>query len=150
MVDLSGVSAEVLGLFFGKYNTSSEGDEPGKQLTIAKDKLDHSSGFIVGRWQWSNESKYTIDLRCQVFVDGRAVEYQGKQPHISKPGEIDRMLDTTLFRWPNTARANKLGQHTVTIRPGAHKGVFGGQHTWETTFPETVWFPEQTFTVTLV
>ena len=59
-------------------------------------------------------------------------------------------VDTVLFRWPGTAKANALGKHTITVRPGYHTGILGSQHSYFIGMPETVWSPEKTFTVTLV
>jgi len=105
------------GMFFNQ-NEIREEDEPVQALTIAKDTLDRSSGFIVGRF------KYKIDARSkiiwQVAIDGRQLDGYGTGvPY----GASEGIYDTPLFRYPGSARANKDGLHKVHVEYGLITGI---------------------------
>ena len=141
------MNADILGLFFGTYNTATGQAQPQTELTIKKEDLDRSSEIFVGRYIWQNTTGYTIALECQVTIDGVPAQYYGGSNVVSgQAGQVD----VPLFRWPGTAKANALGKHTIVVTPGLHKGVMGGQETFEVSLPKTFWFPQKTFTVNLV
>jgi hypothetical protein len=113
--DTSNVS--LAGIFFNQSEIREE-DEPAQALSIAKDTLDHSSGYIVGRF------KYSVDARAkiiwQVAIDGRQIDGYGTgTPYGAKEG----IYDTTLFRYPGSARTNKDGPHKVHVEYGLITGI---------------------------
>jgi len=118
-IEVTGDTSQVSlsGIFFNQ-NEIREEDEPAQALTISKDTLDRSSGYIVGRF------KYKVDARAkiiwQVAIDGRQIDGYGTgTPY----GSIEGIYDTTLFRYPGTARANKDGQHKVHVEYGLITGI---------------------------
>jgi len=140
-------SVDVLGLFFGAYNTAPGAEQAKTNLVIKKEALDRSSGFIVGRFAWINTGGYTATVDAIIKVDGVVVpKYGGSR--ISTQGTKGE-VDTVLFKWPNSALSSKLGHHTVEVIPGIRHGVMGGSHTFGIGFPSTQWFPTKRFTVTL-
>lgn len=118
-IEVTGDTSQVSlsGIFFNQ-NEIREEDEPAQALSISKDTLDRSSGYIVGRF------KYKVDTRAkiiwQVAIDGRQIDGYGTgTPY----GSIEGIYDTTLFRYPGTARANKDGPHKVHVEYGLITGI---------------------------
>ncbi len=147
----NGMSADILGLFFGQYNSAEGETDPSTDLTIAKSDLLGlgSERLIVGRYAWKNSTNHTPSLVCQVAIDGLPIisDYGGANIWASgRAGTIDEVV----FQYPNTAKALSLGKHTVTITPGVHYGVLGAQNTFGIGFPATSWFTPRTFSITLV
>lgn len=138
---------DLLGLFFGTYNTAPGAEAPQKDLMIKKETLDRSTGNFVGRFAWINEGGYTATIDARVAIDGVPVPAMGGS-RITTQGQKGE-VDTVLFRWPNTAKANQPGRHTVEVTAGIRHGVMGGSHTFGIGFPSTDWFPAKAFTVTL-
>ena len=143
-----GMKADILGLFFGQYNTAPGEATPSTDLTIKKDDLMASDREIVGRYAWQNDTSNTVALVCQVSIDGVPVTDMGGA-NVKATGRAGT-VDEVVFKYPNTAKALALGKHFVSITPGVHNGVLGGQHTYGIGFPTTTWFPAKSFSITLV
>jgi hypothetical protein len=110
------------GMFFDQWEGFTEEDEPQEKLTIEKDVLDRSTGNIIGRFS------YAIDARAklvyQVSVDGKKVDGYGTGlPYGIGEGEYD----TILFKYPNTAKANKDGIHKVHVEYALITGIAESQ-----------------------
>lgn len=105
-----GSSVLLEGMFFDDWAGWTEEDEPEEALTIEKDVLDRSSGFIIGRFGYSIDARAKIVFR--VSVDGNVLsDYGTGLPYGIGEGEYD----TTLFKYPNSAKANKDGLHKVHV-----------------------------------
>ena len=139
---------DILGLFFGVYNTAENQEDPKTDLTIKKTDLNQSSGNFVGRFSWINTGGYTEAILAKVKIDGVEVQAMGGS-RVTTQGQKG-IVDTVVFRWPGTAKANKIGTHVVEVTPGVRHGVMGGNHTFGIGFPSSEWFPTKRFTVTLV
>jgi hypothetical protein len=147
MVDAT-QKVDILGLLFGVYNTAEGQEDPKTDLTIKKTDLNQSSGNFVGRFAWSNTGGYTETILAKVKIDGVEVPAFGGS-RVTTQGQ-NGTVDTVVFRWPNTAKANKIGMHVVEVTPGVRHGVMGGDHTYGIGFPSSEWSPSKRFTVTLV
>lgn len=101
-----------LGMYFNQSQITKE-DEPSTELTIKKDILDHSSQELIGRFEFDIPSRSKIVF--SVTVDGKKVDDYGTNlPYMESSG----VYDTTLFKYPNSARANKLGKHKIHVKCG--------------------------------
>ena len=106
------------GMFFDQWAGYTEEDEPAEELTIEKDRLDRSSGFIIGRFSYIIDARAKIVFR--VSVDGKVLnDYGTGLPYGIGEGEYD----TTLFKYPNSARANKDGLHKVHVEYALITGI---------------------------
>jgi len=115
------VKIECLGMFFNQSQITSE-DEPAKEMTIEKDVLDRTPQFFIGRFK--AEIKDRSKIVYEVFMDGRKIDGYGTNlPYIFTSGSYD----TTLFRWPGSARANKPGQHIISGKVGLITGIVESQ-----------------------
>ena len=118
---------EVEGMFFNESEITKD-EEPAIFLEIEKDVLDRSSGFIIGRFKFEIQNRAKIVF--EVFVDGVKVDDYGTNlPYMEKSG----VYDTTLFRWPNSAKANRDGMHSVQVKAGLITGIVEkelGMITW--------------------
>lgn len=103
---------ELLGMFFNEVSIESD-EEPQKKLVINKYNLDRSSKNIIGRFKYEINSR--TKLIFNVSVDGVMVnEYGTNLPYETNAGNYD----TVLFRYPNSAKANKDGLHKVHVEFG--------------------------------
>lgn len=106
------MDAKFLGMFFNQNQVASD-DEPSTDLVIKKDTMNRSSGEILGRFSYKFENK--AKLVWEVTIDGiKLGTFNNTLPTLPLEGNID----TTLFRWPGTAKANKLGKHIVNVKTG--------------------------------
>ncbi|MFA5306110.1 MAG: hypothetical protein WC365_01535 [Candidatus Babeliales bacterium] len=106
------MEVKCLGMYFNETSID-EDEEPSIDLTIKKYDLDRSSGFIIGRFKFDIESR--SKLVFSVTLDGKKVDDYGTNlPYFEKSG----IYDTTLFHYPNSARANKPGIHRVHVECG--------------------------------
>lgn len=143
-------SVDILGLFFGQYNTAQGETDPSTDLVIKKDDFNRSTGNIVGRFAWTNTGGYTEAIVTQVTVDGVPVKTVFGGGNVTTQGQ-NGTIDTPLFIYPNTAKALATNvKHVVKVTPGVRHGVLGGDHTFGIGFPSTDWFPIKTFSVTFV
>ena len=111
-------TVDLEGMFFNQQGGFREEDEPKGVLEIRKDVLDRSSGYIIGRFQYEIAARAKIVYR--VSVDGKMVDDYGTGlPYGSGIG----YYDTVLFKYPNSARANKLGSHAVQVEYGLITGI---------------------------
>jgi hypothetical protein len=111
---------EIQGMFFNESEITKE-EEPMEKLVIEKDVLDRSSGFIVGRFGFAIQNRAKIVF--EVTVDGKKVDDFGTNlPYMENGG----VYDTTLFKYPGSAKANKDGIHKVHIRAGLITGIVEG------------------------
>jgi hypothetical protein len=146
-----GISADILGLFFGQYNTADGETAPGTDLTIKKSDLLGlgSERTIVGRYTWKNTTALLQELVTKVTLDG--VQLPNQNMNIRLSAATSGSLDAPVLKYPNTANALTTGvKHVLKITPGLHKGTLAGPGTFSVSWPETQWFPEKTFTITLV
>lgn len=112
---------ECMGMYFNE-SSIDEDELPATELTIEKDVLDRSSGYIIGRFAFEIESRSKIVF--EVTVDGRKVDDYGTNlPYMETSGNYD----TTLFKYPNSAKANKNGKHKVHVKYGLIAGVVESQ-----------------------
>ncbi len=111
----------VEGMFFNE-NQITKDDEPQILLEIEKDVLDRSSGYIIGRFLFNITSRSKIVF--EVTLDGVKIDDFGTNlPYMETSG----IYDTTLFKYPNSARANKDGIHRVYIKAGLITGIVESQ-----------------------
>lgn len=111
---------EIQGIFFNESEITKD-EEPMEKLVIEKDVLDRSSGFIIGRFGFAIQNRAKIVF--EVTVDGKKVDDFGTNlPYMENGG----VYDTTLFKYPNSAKANKDGAHKVHIRAGLITGIVEG------------------------
>lgn len=111
---------EVQGIFFDENQITKE-DEPAQELTIEKDVLDRSSGFIIGRFGFAIQNRGKIVF--EVSIDGKKLnDYGTNLPYMESGG----VYDTTLFRWPNGAKQNKDGKHKIHVKAGVITGIVEG------------------------
>jgi len=111
----------VEGMFFNE-NQITKDDEPQMLLEIEKDVLDRSSGFIIGRFAFEIEARSKIVF--EVTLDGVKIDDFGTNlPYMETSG----VYDTTLFKYPNSARANKDGVHKVHVKAGLITGIVESQ-----------------------
>lgn len=109
------------GMFFNE-SSIDEDESPVTELTIEKDVLDRSSGFIVGRFNFDIENRSKIVF--EVKVDGRKInDYGTNLPYMESSGKYD----TTLFKYPNSAKANRDGKHKVHVKAGLIDGIVESQ-----------------------
>jgi len=105
------------GIYFNKSSIASD-DEPFTNLVIEKDVLDRSSGNIIARFDFEIESK--SKLVFEVFFDGiKLDEYGTNLPYMETSGKYD----TVLFRYPNSAKANRAGVHKIHVKCGLISGI---------------------------
>ena len=98
------------GMFFDDWAGWTEEDEPQEKLTIPKDVLDRSSGYIIGRFSYDIAARAKIVFR--VTLDGKVLNAYGTGlPYGIGEGEHD----TTLFKYPGSAKANKDGVHKLHV-----------------------------------
>ena len=103
------MDVKCVGLFFNESSIESD-KEPSLELVISKDALDRSSGNIIARFEYNVESR--SKLLFSVYLDGKQIDDYGTNfPFDSNGG----FYDTVLFRYPNSAKANKLGTHKVRV-----------------------------------
>ncbi|MDD1695075.1 MAG: hypothetical protein LUQ71_10165 [Methanoregula sp.] len=143
------VSADILGLFYGPYNTAPGAAKPATDLVIKKSDLTKlgSSTLLVGRFSYVNQSSRNLTLTAEVYIDGEKIE-ESDGLNI-KPAGQSGIVDVPVFEYPNNQAARAPGVHQVTIRPGLHKNVFGGQHSYSVNIPASYFYPSRTFTVTI-
>jgi hypothetical protein len=111
----------VEGMFFNE-NQITKDDEPQILLEIEKDVLDRSSGYIIGRFLFNIASRSKIVF--EVTLDGVKIDDFGTNlPYMETSG----IYDTTLFKYPNSARANKDGIHRVYVKAGLITGIVESQ-----------------------
>jgi hypothetical protein len=111
----------VEGMFFNE-NQITKDDEPQILLEIEKDVLDRSSGYIIGRFLFNIASCSKIVF--EVTLDGVKIDDFGTNlPYMETSG----IYDTTLFKYPNSARANKDGIHRVYVKAGLITGIVESQ-----------------------
>lgn len=106
------------GLFFNQRNIDSE-LEVYQSLKISKDTLDHSSGYIMGQFAFDNVDSRTA-LVWTVFVDGIKTDTYGSNLPDSLTTGVHNI---TLFKYPNSARANKLTTHKIHVSYGYITGI---------------------------
>jgi hypothetical protein len=110
------------GMFFDDWKGWTEESEPQDKLTIEKDKLDRSSGYIIGRFAYDIAARAKIVYR--VCVDGKVInDYGTGLPYGIGVGTHD----TTLFKYPNSAKANKDGVHPVHVDYALITGIAESQ-----------------------
>jgi len=143
-----GMRVDILGLFFGVYNTAEGQAEPEQDLVIKKEDMNRSNGILVARIAWKNETGNRLAPVCKVEIDGKPVQ-ESDGGNVLGPGTAGS-VDVPVFRWPGTAYANRYGRHEVKITSGVRKGFTGGPGTFGLTIPKTTMFETKTFTVTLV
>lgn len=113
-----GSSVLLEGMFYDDWAGWTEEDEPETEMTIEKDVLDRSSGFIIGRFSYAIDARAKIVFR--VSVDGKVLnDYGTGLPYGIGEGEYD----TTLFKYPNSAKANKDGKHPVHVEYALITGI---------------------------
>jgi hypothetical protein len=111
-------TVELEGLFFNMIDGFREEDEPEQAIEIEKDVLDRSSGYIVGRFRYKVAARAKIVFK--VSFDGKVLGNFGSGvPYCSGEGTID----PTLFKYPNSAKANKPGVHKVKVEYGLITGI---------------------------
>jgi hypothetical protein len=115
-------TVELEGMFFNQQAGFTEEDQPKQAITIEKDVLDRSSGYIIGRF------RYKLDARAKVLyrvsVDGKVIDdYGSGLPYGSGAGT----MDPTLFKYPNSAKANKDGTHQVHVDYALITGITESQ-----------------------
>ncbi len=109
---------EIQGMFFNEQGGFTEEMEPATELTIEKDVLDRSSKFIIGRFGFIIQNRAKIVY--EVSVDGKKVNGFGTNlPYMESSG----LYETTLFEYPNSAKANKDGKHKVHVKAGLITGI---------------------------
>lgn len=112
---------EIEGLFFNEGQITKE-DEPAVYLEVEKDVLDRSTGNFIGRFKFEIPAR--SKLVYQVFVDGEKVDGYGTNlPYMESSG----VYDTILFRYPNSAKANKDGKHEVYVKAGVITAITESQ-----------------------
>lgn len=123
-ISVTNDSSSVLleGMFFDQWAGWTEEDEPAEELTIEKDRLDRSSGYIIGRFS------YAIDARAKIVwqasLDGKVIDGYGTGlPYGIGEGEHD----TVLFKYPGSAKANKDGVHKVHVDYALITGIAESQ-----------------------
>lgn len=110
-------TVKLTGLFFNRWEIREE-DEPESGLTIPKDILDRSSGYIFGRFEYKVDARAKLVFR--VTLDGKVIAEQGTGlPY----GVFSGRYDTVLFRYPGTVRANKDGNHLLNVKYGLITGI---------------------------
>jgi hypothetical protein len=113
------------GMFFDDWSGWTEEDEPEQALTIEKDVLDRSSGYIIGRFSFDIAARAKIVFRAS--LDGKVIDDYGTGlPYGIGEGDYD----TTLFNYndvPNTAKANKDGVHKVHVDYALITGIAESQ-----------------------
>jgi hypothetical protein len=110
------------GMFFDDWSGWTEEDEPEMELTIEKDVLDRSSGYIIGRFSYAIDARAKIVFR--VSLDGKVLDDYGTGlPYGIGKGEHD----TTLFKYPNGAKQNKDGPHKVHVDYALITGIAESQ-----------------------
>lgn len=121
-VDVPGeTKIELTGLFFNKIEIRAE-DEPAQELVIEKDVLDRSTGMIFGRFEYKVPARAKIVFTT--YIDGKRVVEQGSNlPY----GATEGYYDIPIFRYPNTAAANKDGKHKVHVEYGLITGITESQ-----------------------
>lgn len=131
---------ETNGIAFNQTDLGSE-TEFTEELTIEKYDLDRSSGYIIAQFDYAVEE--LSKLVFTVTLDGKKVDDYGTNlPEVCGEGKYV----TTLFKWPNSAAANKIKKHKIVVKAGIVTGF---------TEASTKWNPaealsEATFYVTLV
>jgi hypothetical protein len=111
------MKVNTIGIFFNESSIESD-KEPNTELTIEKYDLDRSSGFIIARFNYEVETR--SKLVFTVTMDGKKVDDYGTNlPAIEGDGDYD----TTLFKFPNSAWANKLGKHVIKVKAGLIDGL---------------------------
>jgi hypothetical protein len=110
------------GMFFDDWAGWTEEDLPEEELTIEKDTLDRSTGYIIGRFSYDVAARAKIVFR--VSLDGKVLDDYGTGlPY----GIGEGTYDTTLFKYPNSARANKDGPHKVHVEYALITGIAESQ-----------------------
>jgi hypothetical protein len=128
------------GITFNQTDLGSE-TEFTEELTIEKYDLDRSSGFIIAQFDYSVEE--LSKLVFSVTLDGKKVDDYGTNlPEVNGDGKYV----TTLFKWPNSAAANKIKKHKIVVKTGLVKGFTEASIEWN---PAEA-LSESTFYVTLV
>lgn len=108
----------VLGLFFNEYGGITKDMEPQPYIAIKKDVLDRSSGFIIGRFGFEIQNRAKIVF--EVYVDGVKVDDFGTNlPYMESSG----VYDTVLFKYPNSVKAMRDGNHTIHVQAGLITGI---------------------------
>jgi len=114
-------TVELTGLYFNK-NEIREEDEPSQELVIEKDVLDRSSGMILGRFEFRADNRAKIVYKA--YLDGKLIQEAGTNlPDETTTG----YYDTVLFKYPNSARANRPGRHKVHVEYGMIVGIVESQ-----------------------
>ena len=143
---------DVLGLFFGQYNTAVPGgDAPSQNLTLKASDLMAlgSTRNIVARFTFRNPTAYPITLVNQVTLDGVDVtSFGGDNPQLSS--NVTGTVDTVLLKYPNTTAALKPGVHPLVVTPGLRRSILGSAHSFGTVWPVTTYFAPRMFTITLL
>ena len=112
---------EIQGMFFNEKQIVKD-DEPATELTIEKDVLDRSTGYIIGRFGFAIQNRAKIVF--EVTVDGKKVDDFGTNlPYMENGG----VYDCPLFKYPNSAKANKKGAHKVHVKAGLITGGVDSQ-----------------------
>lgn len=137
------MKAEIQGLFFDRFGTPTSDDVPVTALTVGSDELNRSSGNFRGRISFQVDGDY--QLVWLPSLDGVELEKRGM--NIPK-GIMGGQIDVNLFRYPNSARANKPGSHTVTVQVGLRKGFWAS--VWNLSLPSVQWMSTGTFTINLL
>jgi len=144
---------DILGLFYGRYNTAPGEEDPKTSLTINKSALTElgASGTFIGRFAWQNTGANTETIETKVTVDGVPVSKNdaGAGERLTTQGQ-NGIVDAPVLDYPNSAKLRAPGTHVIGVTVGVRRGVFGGQHTFGVGFPSTEWFPEKKFFLTLV
>lgn len=131
-----------LGIYFNENSIESD-KEPSIELTIDKYDLDRSSGYIIARFNYEVETR--SKLVFTVTIDGAKVDDYGTNlPAIEGSGDYD----TTLFKYPGTAKANKIGKHVVKVKAGLIDGLV--LESTATKWKEAQALSEATFVINLV
>lgn len=115
-------TVELEGMFFDQWAGYTEDDEPAQEMKIEKDRLDRSSGYFIGRFAYDIAARAKIVYT--VTIDGKKVDDYGTNlPYASGTGT----MDPTLFKYPNSARANKDGLHKVHVDYALITGIAESQ-----------------------
>lgn len=100
------------GILFNEVGLGSE-SIPVTEMTIDKYDLDRSSGFIIGRFDFATDAK--TKLVFEVEMDGVKIFKGGSNLSFDKQ---TGKFDIPLFKYPNSAKANKVGKHKIKITYG--------------------------------
>lgn len=106
------------GMYFNKRDGDYTNDDPETEMVIDKAVLDRSTGMFLGRFDFEIEQR--TKLVFTVEFDGVKVDKYGTNlPYQETSGKYT----TILFKYPNSAKANKKGDHKVRVKYGLISGI---------------------------